>query len=209
MPEIKDQSTVFSICPMDINEFKPGIYPGTFLIPACKDETNPQRLLIEKPSVHLMYVGGRKEPIRIPTPSYTIAESIVRDFLDKQIFATPAAHPGICFFQGDISVTDFKTKYIEIYKELIRKQKSWYLEIIRETDRDWNKTHNLRVVSDQAKFAVKYLGLEKEWMSDEVKALDMVNCPACMSKVSPKQIICHNCKCILNKAEADKLAFAS
>jgi hypothetical protein len=204
----KDASTVFSIVPFAISESKPGIYPGIFNIPACMDEQEPTRLCIDKPSKHMMMVGGKKDPIAIDTPSYELARSVVDDFLSDQIFSSPEAHPGLIWIQGELSVNEFKTKYMREHVDMIKTQDRWFLKIISETDQDWNKTHNLRVASNQARFAARKFGLDKEWLRDEQIALEHDVCPACSTKNPPRNVICMNCKCVLKPALYEKLQFA-
>ena len=56
-----DISTIFSIVPFAVREFKPGLYPGSFNIEPCLNDKDPQLLKIGA-SEHLMSVGGRKDP---------------------------------------------------------------------------------------------------------------------------------------------------
>lgn len=205
---IRDFSTVFSIVPFDILSFKPGIYPGSFNIPKCLNQNEPQSLVVGI-SRHLMIIGGKKDPIAIDTPSYMIARAIVKDFLDAQLFTTPEAAPGITFIQGSVSSEQFRTEHKGLHEQMKAMQKNWFFNLIRETDTDWKKTHNLRVASDQAKFAARFLGLEKEWTRDEIVALEWLECPSCLVKNNPKAVVCNNCRCILNQEEYAKLKFAS
>ncbi len=209
MPEqqFKDQSTIFSIVPFYIFESKPGIYPGNFSIEACANDKEPSRLLVGK-SLHLMTVGGRKEPIRIETASYQIAQSIVNDFLNGQLWVDEDSKPGICWIQGNISTNIFLLSHKDMYERMLKTQKNWFIKVIKETDNDWRKSHNSHVVTDHAKFAARVLGLKPEWMMQEEIALNFSKCPACNTMNDPQNAICTNCKCILNKAKYETLAFA-
>lgn len=207
--KIIDCSTVFSIVPFEINQTKPGIYPGSFNIPACLDESNPIRLLIDKPANHLMMVGGKLEPVVIPVPSYQLAESVVNDFISEQIYASTECKPGITWMQGDILVSDFIKNQSQLHYEMIEMQKKWFLKIIEETDIDWNKFHNPRVAGTVAKFAARKLGLDKEWAKDQVKGLEWVKCPACRQLVDPESVVCSNCKCIVDPIKYKELQFVN
>ncbi len=68
-----DKSTVFSIVPYLVSQFMPGLYPGRFEIPACLDDSHPQKLTVGA-SEHMMYVADQKKPTRIVTPSFIIAQ---------------------------------------------------------------------------------------------------------------------------------------
>lgn len=203
-----DICTIFSIVPFEVFEFKPGLYPGSFRIPACLDDGKPESLIVTS-SEHLMSVGGKKSPIRISTASYQIANSIVTDFLDGQMWTTPNEHPGICWIQGKISVPDFLENYEEVYRRIRLEQRSWFIRISKQTDNEWAKTHNHRVVSDQAKFAAKYLGTDPEWLRTEEIGFTYNKCPACGTMNDPGNAICTQCKCILNEEKYKMLKFAS
>lgn len=203
--QIKDESTVFSIVPFELHEFKPGILPGYFNIPACLDDTKPQRVVVG-PSTWLVTVGGQKQPLRIGQPSFEIARSIVQDFLDGQLFIDEESRPGICWIQGNISLADFikRPEYLAIRQN----QRNWYVLIVKKTEEDWLRYHNYKVVTDQARFAVRALGLETpEWMTVEEVGLTFNKCPACSTMNDPANAICTNCNCVLNKEKFEKLTF--
>src|SRR5476649_1353765 len=185
------KSTVFSIVPFAISEFKPGLYPGSFFIPACLDDSKPERLVVHA-SEHLMAVGGKKQPIRIETASYQIAKAIVDDFLDGQLFAAPNAHPGICWMQGDIPMTRIiGSPEHNLMKSLQRK---WFVLVVQKTEDDWKKYKNSRVVTDQARFAVRALGIPTpEWMTTEEIGERFIKCPACSTMNDPANVVCSGC----------------
>ena len=199
-----DISTVFSIVPFEIFETKPGLYPGNFRIPACLDDSNPQRLRVGA-SEHLMVVGGKKEPIRIITPSYLIAESIVRDFLDGQLWTTDVGKPGIAWIQGDIPDL---SEHEDIYKRIKNSQRHWFVQLCKQTDNEWKRQQNSRVVSDQARFAAQALGLDPDWLRVEEVGLTFTKCPSCATMNDPQNAICSNCRCVLNQEKFKKLVFA-
>jgi len=207
-PQIpKDNSTIFSIVPEPIKEFKPGIYPGWFCLDACHDESRPQRLLIDKPSMHAMAVGGKKEPIMIPTATYVLAKAVVDDYLVCKMFTKPDARPGITWIQGDVSVSEFMSAYKDEYNRIKISQKKWFMNVVKETDVYWTQSKgNPKVISDIARYAVKQLGLEKDWAKDDIVAMEHISCPACGAKNSPHLAICNACyKCVINKKAYEDL----
>jgi hypothetical protein len=208
MSPFKDESTIFSICPTPIFETKPGIYPGTFKIAGCIDDSKPERLLIGS-SHHLMTVGGRKQPVRIETASHVIAASIVRDFLESKINAIPGQCPGIAWVHGNISVSEFIIKHKDVHDRMKDDQKHWFLKLCKDTDNDWAKYHNHRVVVDEAKFAAKLFGLKPEWLTTEEVSLNFINCPSCSTPNNTANAVCTNCRCILNEDKFKSLKFAS
>jgi hypothetical protein len=202
-----DKSTVFSIVPYRVKEFRPGLYPGSFDIPPCYDDSKPNALIVGA-SEHIMHVADQK-PTRIVTPSFVIAQSIVQDFLDGQLWTTPEAHPGITWMQGKISVENFLTSHKDLFAKMRSIQKSWYVNIVKKTNDEWTKYHNSRVVSDQARFAAKVLGLEPEWLEAETVGFTFSKCPACGTANNSTNAVCTNCRCVLNEDKFKSLKFAS
>jgi hypothetical protein len=205
----QDKSTVFSICPFPINEFKPGIHPGIFKLNPCFDENKPERLVVGT-SNYVIHIGGKKQPLLIEQSSMQIARSIVQDLLDAQLWSTPEEHPGICWIQGEISLKEFLERYKEQHEEMKAVQRRWCILIVKKTQDDWNKYKNSRVVSDQARFAVRYLGIDlPEWMTVETVGLQYNKCPACSTMNDPQNAICVSCKCILDEEKFKKLKFVA
>ena len=202
-----DKSTVFSIVPFDVREFRPGLFPGSFNIKPCKDANKPERLVVGA-SEHIMEVGD-KRPIRIITPSFEVARSIVDDFLDGQLWTSSDVKPGICYVQGTVSVKEFLEKHAEKHAEMKEQQKHWFVNVCKKTDDDWVKYHHHRVVSDQARFAARYLGLEPEWLRAETIGLSFKKCPACSTVNDPNNAVCVSCRCVLDEAKYKSLKFAT
>lgn len=200
----KDHSTIFSIVPFEINEFKPGLYPGRFIIPACKDDKIPTRVVIGG-AIHYRYVPDNPKPDAVEVPSYRIAPAIVSDYLDGQLWTTAEAKPGLCWLPGEISLEDF-IKHIE-YKRIKSEQVRWFTRIVDETTNDWKRYKTYKVVSDQARFAAMYLGRNPEWLS-KPDVVEMTNCPACGTTNAKANAVCVSCSCILDKAKYEKLEFA-
>lgn len=203
-----DKSTVFSIAPFQVNEFRPGLYPGNFKIPACLNDTVPERLSVGA-SVHIIHIADRKEPLQVVTPSFQIAKSITDDFLDGQLWTNPNCHPGIAWIQGDVSIESFKTLHKNVFDAMRAVQRNWYVNVCNQTDNEWKKYQNTRVVSDQARFAAKVLGLEPEWMTAEVVGFTFNKCPACNTANNANNAVCTNCRCILDEGKFKTLKFAS
>lgn len=202
-----DKSTVFSIVPYEIREFRPGLFPGNFLIAACRDEKQPERLVVGA-SEHIMEVGD-KRPIRVVTPSFEVARSIVSDFLNGQLWTNDEAKPGICYVQGDISIKDFLEKTPEKHNEMKANQRHWFVNVCKKTDDDWMKYKHHRVVSNQARLAARFLGLDPEWLRAETVGLQYRKCPACSTANDQNNAVCVSCRCILDEAKYKSLKFAT
>lgn len=191
-----DISTIFSIVPFYVREFKPGLYPGSFNIDPCLDDSRPEILKVGA-SEHLMFISGRKEAQRILTPSYQIANSIVTDFFDGQLWTTPDERPGICWLQGNIDHKTFVLAHKQLYEKIKDQQRKWFVRICKQTDNEWKKQQSYRVVSDQARFAAQFLGLDPEWMRAEEVGLTFVKCPACNIMNDPQSVVCSGCSALL------------
>lgn len=207
MTPFNDESTVISIVPFTVVEFKPGMYPGNFRMEPCMDDRKPE-ILVVKPSYHLMTVGGRKDPIRILTASYIIAEAIVNDFLNSQLWSIPGQCPGICWIQGRITREEFMKTHTEMYERIKENQKRWFMKVVAETNNDWAKYRNTRVVSPQAKFGAQFLGLDVEWLREEEVSMNFNRCPACSTMNDRANAVCTNCRCILDAVKYETLTFA-
>src|SRR2546422_642883 len=72
------KSTLVSIVPFPIIEFKPGIYPGKFEIGASKNGV-PEILVIGDSIYHVEIDENRK--ITVDCPSEKLAASIVEDYI--------------------------------------------------------------------------------------------------------------------------------
>jgi hypothetical protein len=200
------KSTVFSIAPFVLQESKPGIYPGNFNVAACLDEDKPEMLVVSA-SDHLMKVGGQRRDVRVKTSSEEIAQSIVSDFLDGQLFTSPEAYPGICWLPGEVLTENFVET--DLHKSMKATQKRWYVLIVKKTEDDWKKYHNSRVVTDQARFAVRRLGIPTpEWMTTEEIGENFNRCPACSTSNDKANAVCTNCRCILDSVKYKTLTFA-
>lgn len=203
-----DKSTVISIVPFQVGpEFKPGLYPGMFTVPPCLNDAEPSTLIINS-SLHLMHIGGQKQPIRMETASYQIAKSIVDDFIAAQLFTDSDAKPGIMWLHGVVTPTEFVKKNVEHLAQLKAQQKNWFIRLIRETDDEWAKTKSHKVVSPQAKLAAQILNVRPDWFVMEDMATNFVKCPACSTVNDPTNAVCTNCRCVLNEEKFKKLTFA-
>lgn len=205
-PIFKDESTVFSIAPYELYETKPGIYPGTYRIPACTDQSKPQRLVV-KSAMHLMQVGGRRKPIRIDTASTVVARAIVEDNFSAQMWSAPNCGPGLAWLFGNISLDDFMDHHKDIYQRMLSDQRNWFLARIKNVDNEWSRFKNHRVVSDIDRFAARALGLEPDWMKTD-EMFGFQKCTACGTMNDPHNIICSNCRFIFDPKKFAELKFA-
>ena len=96
-----------------------------------------------------------------------------------------------------------------MYKQMQEVQRRWFILLVQKTEDDYKKYKNSRVVTDQARFAVRALGVPlPEWMNVEEIGLNFNKCPACSTMNDPVNAICTGCHCVLNEAKYKTLTFA-
>jgi hypothetical protein len=194
----KDQSTIISIYPADINEFKPGLYPGRFQLDACKNEELPKFLHIGL-SIHMVNIPD-KPPMPVETASYTIAKAIVRDFFDSQCEHDPEnnAHPGIAALPGIVNLADFMSKHKPLHETMKKSQNAWGMKLVSENDVKWNRYKNIKMMYPLGIHFAKKFGFtaeQKPWLENIVDDIVKVvpKCPVCANAVSPTALVCTNC----------------
>ena len=202
-------STLVSIVPFGIEEVKPGLTPSRFIIPASEDG-EPKTLKING-CLHFVYIDEDRGSMPVRTPSNELASSIVRDYLGSQLEARLEAecYPGLAWIPGDVSVVEVKLKHKDVLDLLRRCQGNWFEALVRLADDDWEKNRQHMTISDTQRFAARALGQERPWIINiPVSEGDIPRCPACMSQVNTKAIICAVCKMVLNVEEYKKKTFA-
>ena len=206
----EDVSSIVSIVPFEIDEEKPGIYPGHFYISPSKNNI-PEILEVEE-SIGFIEVDESRS-VKVTNSSRKVAESIVLDYLNSQIAIpngrTDEVGPGIFWKFGrytlDRVYKECKTE-LEIAK---LRQINWFTELVKMADDDWEKTRQHRSITDMQRYAAKYLKLERVWIVNiENKILETIKCPGCESLLSKTIVICPTCKCVLNQEAYKKLTFA-
>lgn len=200
------KATIVSFYPQDIDEFVPFLHPPRYHVDAS-DGKNPQVLVIEDAHYYLENrTGDDRPPIRVPVPADQLAASLVYDFKNSMIEREEGCEPAVFCVPGEFTpdgiVKSFKD---QITKELA-KQKNWFQRLVRKGDDDWQKFRQHKMISDLHRLAASQLGLgDREWATI-VK--DITTCPACGVTVATNQVVCQNCRCILNSEAYKKLQFA-
>jgi len=186
------QATVISICPFPIKEFKPGLIPNTFEIPAVADG-DIEILNIPAGIFYRQRIPVVGNIIEIPAPAVQVAESIVQDRLMGQLGTSENSKPGLFWVPGFYTKEEAKVNFKDEIYEVTRKQKKWFLDLVALADDDWNKYHQHKFISDIQRHAAHALGLIKDWSISVADASDK-RCLACYSPMNPKAIICPTCK---------------
>lgn len=205
--------TVISILPFDLREPKPGLNPGEFLIPACKNPKVPTCLVI-KEGTYGIYLDGDRGTLRARTPSSEVARSIFEDYISAQLAVDENSKPGLFAVPGVVTAEDFEND--DDLKELLafitKQQENWFDRLIKLGDDIWNRYHQHGAITDLMRYAAKSLGkADLDWMKVSASSEErptMTTCPACMTTVNDKAIICSSCGCVLNADAYEKLSFA-
>lgn len=200
-----DKCTVVSIYPREIDENKPTISPGRFIIkPGTFD--NPS-ILVVGPSSWWREVDLEQPLIEIPNSSIQVAESIVKDYCNG-LFACNMdnAMPGLFFIPGEHTVMNIQKDYKGALIKARDNQNRWYEELIRLADAFWSRTNgNPLCISDDMRLAAREMArFNKDWMTDH-QAFEMVRCVACGALRNPKFPICGSCHLVVDKELAKSL----
>ncbi len=206
-----DKSTVVSLYPKTIHEFKRTIQPGEFFIePGSVDKPST---LVVGPSSWWREIDDEQPLIEIPVSSVQIAKSVVDDYCNGLLACNmDDTMPGLFFVPGEFTSEQIKKDFNQAIKVYEQKQKNWYNVLVRMADSLWARSGgNPGVVGDDMRMAAIQLNLrDKEWMS-EVKHAELSRCVACGSMVNSEFPVCPTCKAITNPEKASKLGikFAS
>jgi hypothetical protein len=205
-----DVCTLVSIVPFMVSEFKPGIYPGRFVIEPCMDYRKPKILTVGTSVYFIPQFNGDDEmPAHVvKTPCKEIAAAVVNDYMHGQMDVNEECRPGLIWIAGKISSDEFIRLHPSEHITMQKRQLTWFGKLVERADNDWNRYKNHKVVSDNQRFACRALGLEREYLTPEHNEIP-IKCPACQTNVVPEAIVCSNCRCILNKEKYEKLTFAA
>lgn len=205
------KSSVISLVPFALEEEKWGIYPGSFKIPAAKN--NIPEILVVGDSIYYVEVDvGRSIPVT--TPSYKIAQSIVDDYINSSIginAADPTCGPGLFWVIGTFDLNRVYKECTEELEVVRSKQLKWFTRLIEMADDDWEKTRQHRAVTDMQRIAAKILNLDRPWIvstPETIKALITKNCPSCQNLISDLTVVCPQCKCIIDIDRYKQFQFA-
>lgn len=200
-----DKSTIVSIYPRQIEEFKYTLSPGRFALEAG-NLANP-KVLVVGPSSWWREIDEEQPLLEIPVSSIQIAESVVRDYCVGILAYNPGvSSPGLFFLFGEHTVEDVKEKYKKELAKADRLQKKWYENLVLMADALWARSNgNPLAISDDMRMAAKQLGLDnKDWLAN-FKQAEMTRCRACGSLRNPEYPVCPVCKAVDDPTKFEKL----
>lgn len=200
-------STIISLVPFPINEFKPQMDPEYIKIPAAEPNSF---VVFHVASSGFPYYVGEGKNIRIPEPSESFAESIVNDYKISQVGLSEGAAPGLFYVEGKYSKEDVKKNETILAKILAAKQMQikWFENLVRLADDDWAKTRQHALISDLQRHAARTLNVERDWMFAPSMDGTNLRCPACTAVVPNQAVVCPNCRCVLDSEKAKALSLA-
>ena len=215
-----DKSTVVSIYPRLIDERKPTIEPGRFIIQPGT-VANPS-LLVVSPSSWWKELDEEQPLLEIPNYSIQVADSIVKDYCNGLLASNMGdCMPGLFWVPGafktieklkETMFDDLKVTGALLFERAVNKQRNYFLALVKLADAMWSRTNgNPLTISDDMRLAAKELNLTelKEWMKD-FTTVGQEKCPACGTLGNPGYPVCPNCKAIIDpvKAKALDIKFA-
>ena len=204
-----DKCTVVSIYPKEIKEVKHTIQPGFFHIqPGTYDKPS---ILVVGSSSWWRDVDEGQPLLEIPNSSIQVADSIVKDYCNGLLACDMNENmPGLFYVQGDVSISDIKTKHKSVLETAKRKQDNWFRTLMELADGLWARSNGSPLtISEDMRMAARELGiLSKEWMKN-FQAYEMVRCFACGSMRNGEYPICPTCKAVdMTHARAKDIKFA-
>jgi uncharacterized protein involved in tolerance to divalent cations len=163
------ECTIVSLLPRRIEEIKPSLVPGIYIIPACKDKHTPAILHVKDGYSRLYKGEGQTFPVTHTAEE--IAKSLVEDYWTAQLEVDIDAKPAIFWLPGKVTAKEVLEKHAEVLKKARTKQIKWFRKLVRRADEDWAATKQPRLITDIQRYAADSLGLKnKEWMHEVEEA---------------------------------------
>lgn len=182
--------TVVSLCPYDINAFKPGLNPEEYHIPEAK--IGDISLLVVSDSFYFRQVPLQTEQIRIPVSSNELAESLVKDHLQALLYVSATARPGLFWVEGEKTVAEIKKEHADKLKAAAESQLRWCEILVGKADDDWQKHRSLHLITRVQRKAATILNVKREWLNKAVT--DTKECNSCFSRIDSRATVCPICR---------------
>jgi len=204
--DVKDfpiNATIVSFLPYEFNPYLPGMLPTFFHIPKAERDDFVVIPICDCRS--FIYVLDGKS-VASMVSGIEVAGAIVNDHIKASIYVTDNAFPGLKAIPGNHSKEDVLKMFGPELEALNQAQKNWFSNLVKAADDVWTdpqargKQHS---ISDTMRYAAKYLGLNRDWLTSVVTT--NVPCFACGWNVPNTALICMNCKTILKPEEYAKL----
>ena len=211
-----EKCTVVSLVPSEIPIEFPGVYPGMYKVPKSNGKT-PTTLVVGD-AIYYMYVGaGRgqfgeyKDQIKIPVPSTQIADSIVKDYLDKQLSRVQnEIEPALFWVVGEHTETTAKLKFKDEMAAALDRQTKWLKALVTDADDEWEQSRQHKFITNTQRQAARILGLDRAWLLEVEEGKPISSrCGVCRQVIMSDAIVCPYCKAILDAEKYKAIKFAS
>jgi hypothetical protein len=143
--------------------------------------------------------------IPVRTSYYTVADSIVNDFMSCHIGRIlsedpdEAAEPGLFWVHGAHKSRELiKQRFPEELAFAEKKQLNWFQQLILIADDTYTRTGRASSVSALQRLAAQRLSISRPWMIRTGESLN--SCPYCKAEVPFGAVKCPNCREILDVA---------
>src|SRR5262245_7486613 len=156
-----DKSTVVSICPKELNDRKPTIQPGHFILgPGSLEHPS---VLVVGPSSWWRDVDVDQPLLEIPVSSIQIAESVVRYWCNGIIASNMSdTMPGYFYVPGEFTSESIKKEKAHLLKAAQEKQHRWFTLLVKMADSLWARSNgNPLAISDDMRLAARELNLHE------------------------------------------------
>jgi hypothetical protein len=184
--------TVVSILPYELNESKPQLEPGVFIMPPVAKKGDVQVLSIEQ-AQRPFYVDYERGVVQIPYDPEIVARSVVEDHIRATIHISANCQPGLFYVHGIKDADLVKKENAKELKDAEVAQNAWFKRLVKAGDDVWQRYRRHNTISDQHRMACKELGLKREWAED-MKAENTVECQYCTTLISGRALICPICR---------------
>lgn len=191
-----DKATVVSIFPIELNETKCTMQPGTFIVPPGAYD-KPQCLVVG-PSSWWREIDPEQPLLEIPVASILVADSIVRDYCVGLLGCNMGdTMPGLFYIPGEVTPAKMLKEYKNLLDIANAKQNRWFEELVKMADIAWARTQgNPLSINEINKIAAKSLGYDdREWLRN-YQAVNMIRCFACGTMKNPTFPVCPSCRAI-------------
>lgn len=198
-----DISTLVSVMPRPLREYKPGVYPGWYEMPAVPRG----EVAVLHVEMAMCYVTLEEDrgTISKPIPSAEICRSVVQDFCSANVDIDEGSGPGLFYVEGKFTKEDIMEEFSEKLAEVVARQINWFSNLLKSADNDWNKFRKHNVITEWERAAAIYLNItNREWQI-EIPVDAPVVCVACGTINKAGIIICPNCHVVLDKVKAEEL----
>lgn len=199
-------STVVSLCNFPIGpEFKPGLFPNDYVIPAATEDTLGL-LVVSDGFTDIPQLDHKS--IRMTISSEEIAKAIVDDWKSAQLQVGPGAAPGLFFVEGKQDEETIRKKHAPAIAKAKAEHTVWAQRLLKMADDLWQLKPVHRQIASTMINAAKYLKEDRVWMKS-ARPEDTIRCPGCTAIVPAAAAVCQHCSAILDDKKYQQLTFAS